>query len=350
MHYLIDDDFQKIVRQTETLHKCLHGNDVTYMICAEDVDALRVPASILVVMISGIRKRIRRLAVAPDEHPVLVVSKLRRAQPDGTFVVVDDAPCPELLKDLVIPSLLYQRALGKPRVIGNTHIFQGITDRLQNKLLALFFDQAQSLLALHRGKLRSQPLIHILRELRNVRPAVPIFRHGELETDLRVEVMRDRLSKQPHLGSVVINIVLAVDSISLCLQQICKYGSQSGAPPVAHMERPRRIGAHELHLDLVSIGILPKKQLGWCPQYTGQNFRHERFGQLDVEVSGRGALHMACADHTCDSRPQPFCDGKRGHMTISCQFHRKRKGVIQKSRLGQSTLCKRGLLDSEEVP
>ena len=81
----------------ERLERRLHPRDVAVVIAAERRDQVVEAARELVAVVGDVGREVGRLAVAADQHPVLVVAERRRPEPGRALALVDVPALAELV-------------------------------------------------------------------------------------------------------------------------------------------------------------------------------------------------------------------------------------------------------------
>ena len=177
--HLQEEHFQLSGRIAERRERRLDAADVAVMICPPDVDEMREAALQLVPMVGDVRCKVRRHAVVTYDDAILVVTVIRRAQPQGAVLVVDLSLLLERLTS-VAHGLGMERALAEPFV--ERHVERGeillqlCKLFLQGNLLeggkALFLAQREILLAVR--------FHDALRRVNDIRAVVAVFGKGRL--------------------------------------------------------------------------------------------------------------------------------------------------------------------------
>ncbi len=267
MYDLVDDDLQEVIWESETLHESLHGYDMAYMIRTKDVDALDVPSLELVEVVGRVGKCIGRLSITPYEYPILVVTEIRRAQPDSVILLIDNTSSPKLLKNAIIPSILDEVPFREPGIERDAHFFQCLANRRQHKFLPVFFYGSKALFIKLRTQLRPLSVVDGLRQIRHICPLITFIGHSMFQPQHWKQVMRNRLREELHLRPIVIDVVLTVHIISLGLQKCSKNRSERCSASVAYVQGSGRVGTHELYLDLLAVRLLLEQHGRLCAKH-----------------------------------------------------------------------------------
>jgi len=102
-----------------------HGSVVVS--APDEHESIEAPAELL-DDIADVRGEIRRRAIRPDDHPILVVPERRRAEPRGAVGLVHVARVAESLDRPLDPALAVEAALGGPDVKMHAEPFERCLD------------------------------------------------------------------------------------------------------------------------------------------------------------------------------------------------------------------------------
>ncbi|MCY1233797.1 hypothetical protein D9M72_463540 [compost metagenome] len=151
--------------------------DVAVVVCSQQVDLLVVAAVLLGQVVRGIRGEVGRFAVRPDHHPVLVVTEVRGAQPDGTAVVEHVALLAKAGDGTFDGAGVVQLLLREVDVKGDAEVGEGVLDVLHLRLVRGATDHRQ------RRDVGQFPDVRVFRQdvvaqLGNVLTGVTSLRHA----------------------------------------------------------------------------------------------------------------------------------------------------------------------------
>ena len=149
--------------------------DVAVVIGAEHVDAAVETALPLVEVVRSVGTEIGRLAVATDQHPILVVAEVSGAKPDRALLL-EDVPLVSQPRDRPLQLALFmQGPLGEPDVEVDPEVPQRQLDAGEHQRDALPGEDVDRLVL----RLVQQPRVigdHLCRDLGDVRPGVAVLR------------------------------------------------------------------------------------------------------------------------------------------------------------------------------
>ena len=116
-----DHDLERVGVVAERLDRGAHPCHVAVVVRAPHVDEQVVAPGELVAVIGDVRQQVGELAVALDQHPVLVVAELAGAQPHRAVVLVGHAAIGEIREGGGDGTGVDHRALGEPPVEVHVH-------------------------------------------------------------------------------------------------------------------------------------------------------------------------------------------------------------------------------------
>ncbi len=132
------DDHVELPLVPERRARGLHAGDVAVVVGAPDVDDAVEAAVELVLVVGDVGGEVRVVAVGLDEHAVLVVTEVGRAEPHRALVLVDVAGLAQRGdrandRGLTAGALLVQRALREPHVEVHAHAVQHVLEVLEHR-------------------------------------------------------------------------------------------------------------------------------------------------------------------------------------------------------------------------
>ena len=102
---------------------------------------------------------------------------------------------------------------------------------------------------------------------------------------------KNRFTKVVHLVSRIVDIILPENPITDGRKDVRDDISHHGAPGVTDVERPRRVGADELHLDLPAFSQLRRTVAVPLPDDLFEVTDQDPFPDEKIHESGTGDLH-----------------------------------------------------------
>ena len=147
---------------------------------------------------------------------------------------------------------------------------------------ALFFTEREVLIAI--------AVDDALRRVDDVLAMVAVFRERDLLAE-QLEVARiDRAREIVHLIAGIVDVVLALDRIARCAQQVDECRAGCGAAAVADVQQARRIGADVLDLDFRMVELRQiAERLACFQDFLERIVEHIA---LEVEVQEAGACDL----------------------------------------------------------
>ena len=205
------------------------------------------PAAELLGDVADVRCEIGRQAVGPIDDPVLVVAERGGAEPGGAIRLVDVAGCAQSLDGTLDPAAVVERALLLPHVEVHAEPLEAGLDAGAHALGGPGAHDPRRVVGSRRRFLR-----HVGRELRGqlLDVVAPVAVLGDLGA---VAPRQDREPEVEHLRPEVVEVVLAGDLVADGGQHARQDVADEGATRVADVERPGRVGAHELDVDAAGL-------------------------------------------------------------------------------------------------
>ncbi len=192
---------------TQRLDRCPHPRHVAVVIGSDRIDHPLRPPFQLVPVVGDVGGEVGRLAVGAHEHPILVVAKLSRPQPDRALALVDVTPPAQMLDRRLDLGALVQGALREPGVEAHPEALQGCLYPLAHRLGTASGEFLQvGRVGSGSGKVAGQ--------LHDILASVSVL--GRLAA---LHPRRDRLREAAHLTADVVEEVLPLDIVAGQLEQ-----------------------------------------------------------------------------------------------------------------------------------
>ena len=145
------------------------------MVRSPDIDHAIKPTAILIVMIGDVRSEVGQRAIGLAQDAILVVTKIRRTEPQGSVLFKGKASLLQALKGFFNSSALHKRTLGEPHLMLNPEFPQVFLDAVEDGLHTV---GKTPVLPFRIGK-GGQPWIfvhHLARNINDIGPSIVIFR------------------------------------------------------------------------------------------------------------------------------------------------------------------------------
>ena len=292
------------------------------VIGAEQVDAQVEAALALVDVVGGVGREVGVFAIGLDEHPVLVVVEVGRAQPDCAVHLIDMAVLAQLLEPVLDRIRLVQRALGVPDVEHGAE--QGEHMLLLGELPRVGrFAEGRHLLIGRQGE-----QIRLLRndfycEVEDVAALVAVLRDR-----LTMRSRHDRGTELVHLDAPVVDVELLGDRGS-CRREHPGEGIAHCSPTgMAQVEGAGRVRGDELDVHgPAGEGIAVPEHLASLDDAPGHLALR---GSVEGDVDEAGAGHLG----RCDAIGLGELDGQllgdhpRGHAGLLREGQRDVRRIV----------------------
>ena len=206
---------------------------------APDVDEVVETAAELLGHVPDVGGEIGRLAVRAEDHPILVVAEIGRAEPDRAVLLVDVAAFAQPLDRPRDPALIVQARLARPDIEPDTEAGQARLDALAD---ATGGPASELAVRVGVGQCRGQPDVvgHRRRQLVDVVAVVAIVGHG-----LAASEGGHRRAEVPDLRPRIVEVVLAGDLLTTGLEDAAEHVADEGPARVPDVERSGRVRRYE---------------------------------------------------------------------------------------------------------
>ena len=323
----------------ECRHRRLDTGDIAVMIRPPDVDEPAEAARVLVVMIGDIRGKIRRYTVVAEDHTILVIPVVRRAQPDRTVLLIGGAAFEQHIDDAAHCRRM-ERALTEPRIERHTEVCEILAKCGEFLAIGNVLELFQTLLLGQSEIAIPVTVDDALCRLYDIRTVVAILREQHLPSKEFQIACIHRHGEQMHLIARIVDIVLALHRIACRPQQRHQSRADRRTASVPDVQRSRRIRADVLHLDRRRI-LRRQCTVGLTrTQNPTQGICHHIFFEIEIEEARSCHLRMIepCA---CEMSTKRLRDLLRRLTKDACRLHRKVRGEIAQ-RLIRRLLQKNG--------
>ena len=245
--HLADQDLEVLVGGVAERGAHRHQpGDVPVVVGAEHDEAAVEAALALVEVVGQVAREVGRLAVGPDDDPVLVVAVLLGAQPERAVLLVGVAELGEPVDRLLHGAALVQVVLVEVDVEVDAEVVQRGLDLVEHQLDA---DAAEDLLRLVLGQVEGVGALleDVLDDLGDVGAAVAV-----LGGRLAAGAGQQGPGEPVDLGAVVVEVVLPGDLGPGELEDPAERVTHGGPAGAADVQRAGRVGGDELEVDLLA--------------------------------------------------------------------------------------------------
>ena len=359
----------------------LHALDVAVVVGTPNVD-LVIDDLELLPAVGHVGGEVGVLAIALDEHAVLVVAEIGRLEPQGAVLgAIEQALVLEHLEGLVDvgdAGLVghVEAALAAPLVEVATHLVAGVLDLLEHVLVGALAELGVAHLGGLAHPLVAVGLVEALRDTNDVVAAVGVATQGLVEgvhervgLGLLVELVLDigltvgqqlggsggsvdavglhdlvdlqvahshRLTEDVHLRTVVVNVVLALHVEVGVLEHVAQRVADGGPATVAHVQRTGGVGRDELdlgaqavaHVDLAPVVARLDDGTEDLVVGSGVEVEVDEAGASDLDLGHRAALGHVRHDGRGDLGGS--------HVGEACGSHCHRRGPVAVTRISRS--------------
>ena len=315
---------------------------------APDVDEVVEPSAELLDDVADVGPEICVVAVRLADHPVLVVAVVRRAEPEGAVLVVETTARAQALDRTIHPPVAIERALGLPDIESNAQPGERRFDPGADLLGCPLAEDPGRLAVAVPGGLRHL-VRHSRREVADVGAVVAVL--GQRRA---VEDRRDRRAEIAHLGAEVVEVVLARHGVAGRFKHAAEQVADEGAPRVADVEGPCRVGADELHVHVARGGRRHAAPGGGRGEDAADEVLEGGIGEAQVEESrgghgrGRDDGGRAGRDAGVELRGQGLGDPQGRHPVRPRELHREIGRQVAMLGVGRSLdIDRRAIAHSE---
>ena len=222
------------------------------MVRSPDIDHAIKPTAILIVMIGDVRSEVGQRAIGLAQDAILVVTKIRRTEPQGSVLFKGKASLLQALKGFFNSSALHKRTLGEPHLMLNPEFPQVFLDAVEDGLHTV---GKTPVLPFRIGK-GGQPWIfvhHLARNINDIGPSIVIFRPFHSYSGKFLGTQPNGKAKEPHLAASVVDIVFRRDVITGKTEDARQGIAHRRAPAMTDMERAGGVCRNVLHLYLAAF-------------------------------------------------------------------------------------------------
>ena len=236
-HHLKQQDFERPCIVSKRFHGSLYTRDIAVMICPPNIDERPVATPIFIIMVGNIRCKIGWLAVCTKNDPVLIITIVRRAEPNGAILLVRRSAREENIHH-VANSLRMKGTLTEPSVKSHTEIRKILSERCKLLTIGNLLKNLQAFF-LGQGKIFLPITVNdALCRFDNICAMIAVLREYDILPEklqiARIYGMRQKL----HLIACIIHVVFAVNCTTGCTQEIHERRAYRSAAPMSYMERP----------------------------------------------------------------------------------------------------------------
>ena len=267
------------------------------MVGTPQIDQVVEAAHHLVVVVGHVAHEIGGLAVALDEHAVLVVAQIGRAEPQGTVLFVKVALLAHGVQGaghgaLAVLVLNVQRALGEPLVEGGAEVGQHLALVLERHVVSHLAEGLNALLVGDVQPLVAVAVDDVLGDVLHVGSAVARLGHLNIAAEQLLVTHVHGVTEHVHLVAVVVDVVLLVHIVAAVAHD-ARHGIAQGRPTaVAHVEGAGGVGGHvlEVHVAL-ALGNGAATEVVALFAHLAHHALQHGVGQADVDEAGARDLH-----------------------------------------------------------
>ncbi len=300
--------------QAEGLDRPLHARDVAVVVGAPDVDHAREAALVLVEVVGDVRGEIGVEAVLPLHDPVLLVAELGGTEPLGAVLQVDVAVLLQESDGLLHQPRVEERLLREPgievhaelgeivaavaellgqRVVVDVGIVVpeqrlGLGDQRVEMALRVLLGAGRALEHLGGGAHVAGAVRRLdgRRHVAHIVALVGVLRERDGDA-VQLEIAQPGGQRQDvHLPAGVIDVILPRHPETGEVQQVGEARPVGGAAPVAHVQRPGRVGGDELHLQLAACAQRAAAEPRAGLQHGRHHLQLRRRGEEQVDEAG----------------------------------------------------------------
>jgi len=204
-------------------------------------------------MIGDVGREVGRLSVFPDHHPILVVSVGGGFKPQRLPVGINKALLLQVVQktpDAVFPVELLFAEIA---VEGHAEIFQILPDPVQNDGAGDFVEALDRFVLVFAKKTTAFLPENLPGDFPDILSLVAVFRKFDFFPRKLPQAIQDGFAQIVHLVSRVVDVIFPGDGVAGRRQQVGENIPHHRPPRMADVQRPRRIGADKLQLDLFSF-------------------------------------------------------------------------------------------------
>ncbi len=264
---------------------------------APQIDEVVEAAHHLVVVVGHVAHEVGGLAVALDEHAVLVVAQIGGAEPQGAVLLVEVALLAHGVQRaghgaLAVLVLHVQGALGEPFVEGGAEAGQNGLLVGQGLLVGHLAEGLQALLVGHGEPFVAVAVDNLLGDILHIGAAVAGLGHLHVAAEQLLVAHAHRVAEHVHLVAVVVDVVLLVHVVAAVAHD-ARHGIAERCPTaVAHVEGARGVGRHvfQVHVTLALGHSAATEVLGLIAHLAHHILEH-RIRQADIDKAGARDLH-----------------------------------------------------------
>ncbi len=250
IHQLEDDHLQILLTPAQGLHRGLHPGNVPMVVRAPNVDYPVESPFILIPVVGDVRRQVGRLAIAADQHPVLVIPVGRGAKPQGPILFVDMAPLLQLPDDPFHLPRLVQIPLPEPDIKGDAESLQIPPLPLHHPVQSLPPEKLKPLLRRHRSQFRMF-IEEFFGHFQHILSRIAVRGDLGLLPQELAEPGFQRAGELIRLTAGIIDVELLAHIFPHRRQKARQAVAHRRGPGINHIHRARWVSADKLQLDLL---------------------------------------------------------------------------------------------------
>ena len=306
-HQLVQHDLEARL-DAQRLRHALHPRHPAVVVRAKHVEQSFEPALRLVEEVCAVNADVRRDAVRPHQHAVLLVPEQRGAEEHGAVLFVGKPLAAKSLDRRLHRSRFVKRALAEPRIHANVEPLERAPDPRHGPRDRFFGHAGPPLL---RGQVQQRPAVflgQLRRQVRDVLALVSALGDVGLDPEDPEVAGLERLPEQLDLPPGVVEVVLAPDVVSRGVQDVGERVADRGVAGRPDVQRSDGVGADELHQNRPAVPLRATEPVGVVDDLS-DGVVQPRGAQEQIDEPGPS--HLGPVDHAV--RRDPSGDGS-GHL------------------------------------
>ena len=331
----VEQDLDGLAVVAHRLGGVADAGDRPVVVGAPDVDEVVEAAVELLGDVADVGREVGRFAGGSVDDPVLVVAEGGRAEPDRAVLLVDMAALAQALDRSGDPALVVEPRLARPDVEMHAERLEAGLDPFADATGRPPTDDGRGIGAVGGG---GGPDV------------VGDGRHQVMDVGALVAVLGHRLTalergdgraQVADLRTRIVEVVLARDPLAAGLEDATEQVADERATSVADVERPGRVGGHELDVDRPGAGRGDATPGGRIGEDRGDRRLERLVAQTEVEEPRR--RHLGARDRRRGRVGRGFVrhlgrqrlrDRQRRHAIRPGQLHREVAGEVAMGRVG----------------